>query len=323
MIASKERPASTRSTIAPAPSPSSEAIARAKRSERKAVLTGLAFVSPWLIGFLVFTLYPVFASAYLSFTDYRVLAPPHWVGMANYRNLVNDHDYFLPSLWDTIFMFLELPLALTMGLALALLLDLKLRGMAIYRTIFYLPSIVPVVSSAVLWMWVLNPQHGLMNECLHALHINGPAWLASPAWAKPAMILMDLWGVGGGMVIYLAALQGVPKPLYEAAELDGATGWRKIWHVTIPQISPVIFFNLIMGVIGTFQYFTQTYIMTNGGPDNSTLFYAIYLYQNAFQYFRMGTACAMAWILFLITLVATFVVFKSSAGWVYYEGDTK
>jgi len=294
-----------------------------RRSERRAVLTGLMFVSPWLIGFLIFTLYPVIASGYLSFTDYRVLAPPRWVGMANYHSLVIDHDYFLPSLWDTIFMFLELPLSLIMGLALALLLDQKLRGIAVYRTLFYLPSIVPVVSSAVLWMWVLNPEHGLINSVLHSMHIPGPAWLASPAWAKPAMILMDLWGVGGGMVIYLAALQGVPTSLYEAADLDGANGWKKIRYVTIPSISPVIFFNLIMGVIGTFQYFTQTYIMTNGGPNNSTLFYAIYLYQNAFQYFRMGTACAMAWILFLITLVATFVVFKSSARWVYYEGETR
>jgi len=287
------------------------------------MLMGLLFVSPWLIGFLIFTLYPVFASAYLSFTDYRVLAAPKWVGFSNYTDLISDHDYFLPSLFDTIFMFLELPIALTIGLALALLLDQKLRGIAFYRTLFYLPSIVPVVSSAVLWMWVLNPEHGLMNAALHSLHIPGPAWLASPTWSKPAMIMMDLWGVGGGMVIYLAALQGVPTPLYEAAALDGANGWQKIWHVTIPQISPVIFFNMIMGVIGTFQYFTQTFIMTNGGPDNSTLFYAMYLYQNAFQYFRMGTACAMAWMLFIITLIATLVVFKSSARWVYYEGEAR
>jgi multiple sugar transport system permease protein len=294
-----------------------------KASERRAIITGLLFISPWLIGFLIFTLYPVFASAYLSFTDYRVLAPPKWVGIGNYTDLFADRDYFLPSLWDTIFMFLELPLALVIGLALALLLDMKLRGIAFYRTVFYLPSIVPVVSSAVLWMWVLNPQHGLMNAALHAMHIPGPAWLASPAWAKPAMILMDMWGVGGGMVIYLAALQGVPQTLYEAAALDGANGWQKIWFVTIPSISPVIFFNLIMGVIGTFQYFTQTFIMTNGGPNNSTLFYALYLYQNAFQYFRMGTACAMAWILFIITLLATLIVFKTSARWVYYEGEAR
>lgn len=303
--------------------PTAEAVSRMRRHDRRALLTGLMFVSPWLIGFVIFTLYPVFASAYLSFTDYRVLAPPRWVGLANYTELFADHDYFLPSLMDTVFMFVELPIALVMGLILALLLDQKLRGIAFYRTLFYLPSIVPVVSSAVLWMWVLNPEHGLMNAALHSMHIPGPAWLASPAWSKPAMIMMDLWGVGGSMVIYLAALQGVPPALYEAASLDGANGFQKIWFVTIPQISPVIFFNLIMGVIGTFQYFTQTFIMTNGGPNNSTLFYALYLYQNAFQYFRMGTACAMAWILFIITLVATLIVFKSSARWVYYEGETR
>jgi multiple sugar transport system permease protein len=313
---------STTVDTTPTREPGRAASARS-RSERRAIVTGLLFISPWLIGFAVFTLYPVFASAYLSFTDYRVLAPPHWVGWENYRDLVTDHDYFLPSLFDTIFMFLELPLSLVIGLVLALLLDQKLRGIAFYRTLFYLPSIVPVVSSAVLWMWVLNPRYGLMNAGLHALHIPGPAWLSSPAWAKPAMILMDLWGVGGGMVIYLAALQGVPAALYEAAALDGANGLQRIWYVTLPSISPVIFFNLIMGVIGTFQYFTQTFIMTSGGPNNSTLFYGLYLYQNAFQYFRMGAACAMAWLLFLITLAATVIVFKSSARWVYYEGEAK
>ncbi len=185
---------------------------------------------------------------------------------------------------------------------------------------FYLPSVVPTVATATLWLWILNPQRGLLNALLHAFHLPVLPWLASPLWAKPAMIVMDMWGFGGGMVIYLAALQNVPQELYEAAKLDGARGLRLIWHITLPQISPVIFFNMIMGVIGTFQYFTQSFVMTNGGPDNSTLYYALYLYQNAFQYFRMGTACAMAWILFAITLVATLIVFKSSARLVYYEG---
>jgi len=296
---------------------------REARRERRSIITGLLFISPWLVGFLIFTLYPVIASAYLSFTDYRVLAPPRWVGLGNYRDLFADHDYFWPSLGDTAFMFLELPLSLVLGLVLALLLDQKLRGIAVYRTILYLPSIVPAVASAMLWLFVLNPEHGLVNAGLHALHVPGPPWLASPAWAKPAMILMDLWGAGGGMVIYLAALQGVPTALYEAAALDGANAWQRLRFVTLPSISPVIFFNLIMGVIGTFQYFTQTFIMTSGGPNNSTLFYALYLYQNAFQYFRMGTACAMAWILFLLTMVATLIVFKTSARWVYYEGEAR
>lgn len=296
---------------------------RTTRRERRDVVLGLCFISPWLFGFLVFTLYPVIASAYLSFTDYRVLTPPHWVGLQNYRDLAADHDYFWPSMANTAYMFLELPIGLVMALALAMLLDVKLRAISIYRTIFYIPSIVPTVAYAVLWLWVLNPENGLINATLHLIHINGPPWLASPAWSKPAMILMDLWGVGGGMVIYLAALQQVPQALYEAAALDGANTWQKIRFVTLPSISPVIFFNLIMGVIGTFQYFTQTFIMTQGGPDNSTLFYALYLFENAFQYFRMGSACAMAWILFLLTIIATVIVFKTSARWVYYEGEAK
>jgi len=282
---------------------------------------GLLFVAPWLIGFALFTLYPVLATLYLSFTDYNVLSPPHWVGWANYQELLTDTETFWPSLANTLYLFLELPIALILGIAIAVLLDQKLRGMAWYRTLFYLPSIVPVVANAMLWLWLLNPEYGLINAGLRSLHIPAPAWLASPLWSKPALILMDLWGVGGSMIIYLAALQGVPTSLYEAAALDGASAWQKFRHVTLPGISPVIFFNLIMGVIGTFQYFTQTFVMTKGGPDKSTLFYALYLYQCAFQYFRMGTACAMAWLLFLLTLGASLLVFKTSARWVYYEGE--
>lgn len=279
------------------------------------------FLAPWLIGLVLFTLGPVLATLYLSFTDYRVLSPPRWVGLENYKELFTDLETFWPSLGNTVFLFLELPLALFVGLALALLLNQKLAGMPLFRTIFYLPSLVPTVASAMLWLWLLNPEHGLINEALRALHLPTPTWLSSPTWAKPAVILMDLWGVGGGMVIYLAALQGIPQDYYEAAELDGANGWQKLRHITLPSLSPVIFFNLILGVIGTFQYFTQTYLMTKGGPDKSTLFYALYLYQNAFEFFRMGLACAMAWVLFLLTLLATFLVFKSSARWVYYEGE--
>ena len=293
------------------------------KAARKSLVKGLLFVSPWLIGLLLFTLYPLVTSLYLSFTDYNILTSPRWVGLGNYQALLSDTDYFWPSLWNTMVMFLELPLSLIFGLVLALLLNQQVRGIAIYRTIFYIPSIVPVVCSSMLWLWILNPEHGMLNQTLGAVHVAGPPWLASPAWAKPGMIIMDLWGVGGGMIIYLAALQGVPQSLYEAAEIDGAGMWARIRHITLPSISPVIFFNLIMGVIGMFQYFTQTFIMTQGGPDNSTLFYALYLYQNAFQYFRMGTACAMAWILFVITLVATLIVFRTSARWVYYEDSGK
>jgi multiple sugar transport system permease protein len=290
------------------------------RAERRRLLAGLLFLSPWLAGLLLFTAYPLAASFYYSLTDYPVLRPPRWVGLANYLYLLREDEYFWRyAVYNTLYMFLELPLAISLGVGLALLLNQRLRGMAFFRTLFYLPALVPAVASALLWLWLLNPQYGLVNLGLERLHLPGLSWLTEPRWSKPAFILMDLWGVGGGMVIYLAALQGVPEHLYEAAMLDGASGWHRFRHVTLPMISPVIFFSVIMGLIGTFQYFTQTFIMTNGGPELSTLFYALYLFRNAFEYFRMGTACAMAWLLFLVTLIATLIVFRSSARWVYYE----
>ena len=226
-------------------------------------------------------------------------------------------------------MFLELPIALVLAVGIALLLNQKLKGIAFFRTVFYLPSVVPTVASAILWLWLLNPEYGLVNRGLGAVGIEGPGWLQDPAWSKPGFIVMNLWMVSGNIIIYLAALQGVPQHLYEAAELDGASPWGRTWHVTLPAISPVIFFNLVLGVINTFQYFTQPFMMTGGpgtppgGPANSTLLYPLYLFQNAFAFFRMGYASAMAWILFLLTVIATLVVFKTSARWVYYEGETR
>ncbi len=284
---------------------------------------GIAFVSPWLLGFLIFTLGPVLVTFGLSLTEYRVLTPPRFVGIDNYVQLLTDKEYFWPALGNTLFLFLELPVALILGLALALILDQKVKGMTFYRTVLFLPSIVPYVASALLWRWLLNPEYGLINQGLRSIHVAGPTWLQSPIWSKPGIILADLWGVGGSMIIYLAALQGVSPSLHEAAELDGAKGFGKLWHVTIPAISPVILFNAIMGMIGTFQYFTQAFIMTDGkgGPDKSTLFYALQLYKDAFENFRMGTASAMAWILFMITLIATAILFRTSARWVYYEEE--
>lgn len=296
--------------------------ARLKRREIRRVFGGLAFISPWLIGFLALTLYPILASLYYSFCDYRVLSPPHWVGVRNYVELFTDHDYFLPSLANTAFMFIELPIATALSVGIAILLNQKVKGIAIFRTLYYLPSVVPTVASSILWLWLLNPQYGLVNKTLAALHIPTAPWLESPIWAKPAFIVLDLWMIGGGVVIYLASLQGVPEHLYEAASIDGASAWSRTWNITLPSISPVIFFNLVLGIIGTFQYFTQAFLMTGnppGGPVNSTLFYALYLFQNAFSYFRMGYAAAMAWVLFLLTLCATLIVLRSSARWVYYE----
>jgi multiple sugar transport system permease protein len=272
------------------------------------------------VGLALFRAYPLLASFYYSLTEYSVLRPPRWVGLANYTYLLSEDEYFWRfAVSNTLFMFLELPLAILLGVGMAMLLNRRMRGIGLFRAVFYLPSLVPTVAVALLWLWLLNPQYGLANAALEGLGLPGLGWLAEPRWSKPSFILMDLWGVGGGMVIYLAALQGVPEHLYEAALLDGASPWARFRHVTLPMISPVIFFNVIVGVIGTFQYFTQTFVLTRGGPELSTLFYALYLFQNAFEFFRMGTACAMAWLLFGVSLVATLILFRSSARWVYYE----
>lgn len=295
-------------------------------------MLGLLFVSPWLLGFVIFTLYPTVASFYFSLCDYRVLTPPRFIGFGNYASMLHDTDFFWRSVLNTLFMFIELPLALAVSLGIALLLNQKLKGIAFFRALYYLPAVIPTVASAMLWVWMLNPEYGIINDLLARTHVAGllaaahvqpQGWLSDPKWSKPAFILLDLWGVGGGVIIYLAGLQGVPQHLYEASQIDGASLWQQFRHVTLPMLSPVIFFNLIMGVIGTFQYFTQTFVMTNGGPANSTLFYALYLFQNAFQFFRMGEACAMAWILFALSVGATWLVFKTSMRWVYYEGELK
>ncbi len=290
--------------------------------ETQRTLWGYLFVMPWLLGFMLFTFYPILATLYLSFCDYRVLSPPRWVGLENYRSLLTDPDYFWRSMFNTLFIMIEVPLSVVLGIGLALLLNLRLRGQALYRTLFYVPSVVPAVAMAFLWLWVLNPQNGLaapLNSALVRVGLSPINWFTDPATAKWGFIVMDLWAIGGVMVIYLAALQGVPAHLYEAALLDGANAWQLIRHITLPHISPVILYMVIIGVIGTFQYFTQTFIATQGGPENSTLFYALYLFQNAFQFFRMGHACAMAWILLLITLLATWLIWRVSLRRVFYE----
>jgi len=285
----------------------------------------MLFASPWLVGFAVFIAYPIAASLYYSFCSYDAIRPAHWVGLQNYQRLFAEDDLFWKSLGNTLyFVVFGLPIGLAASLGIALLLNQKLKGMAFYRTLYYLPSITPIVATSILWMWLLNPEMGLVNVALMKVGIaHPPAWLSDPAWSKPALILMGLWGVGGGMVIYLAALQDVPEQLYEAASLDGAGRLAQFRHVTLPMLSPVILFNMIIGLIGTFQYFTQAYIMTNGGPEDSTTFYALHLFNRAFLDFKMGYASAMAWILFLVTLACAAVVFRTSAKWVYYGGETK
>lgn len=295
------------------------------RRERLHLRNGLLFAAPWVVGFLCFQLYPLVMSVYYSFTAYNVVHPPVWVGLDNYRELFFDDPLFWKALYNTLyFTVFSVPLSLAFSLAIAMLLNRKIPGMSIFRTVFFLPSIVPVVASSVLWLWVLNPESGLINSLLQQfLGIQGPGWLADARWAKPSLVLMSLWGIGGAMVIFLAGLAEVPQTLYEVAELDGAGTWAKFRNVTLPLLTPTILFNLVMGMIGAFQYFTQVYVMTGGtgSPMDSTMFYALYMYRMSFYYLRMGYASAMAWMLFVVILAATISVLISSKRWVYYHGD--
>ena len=302
-----------------------------KQQDRRRLRNGLLFASPWLIGFGALTVWPVCASFYYSFCSYNVVRPPVWIGLENYTTLFCEDPNFLRSLYNTFYMMLlGVPAGLFLAFLMALLLNTKVRGMAVFRTLFYMPSVVPIVAVAILWVWILNPEYGLLNAGLMAVGVKGPGWLTDPSWSKPALILTNLWGVGNIMIIFLAGLQQVPIALYEAARVDGAGPFRRQWHVTIPCMSPVFLFNLVMGIIGSFQYFTQVYIMTTGispeyggragGPEGSTLVFALYLYQNAFQNFKMGYASAMAWILFLIVAAVLLIVIKTSF-WVQYADE--
>ena len=293
------------------------------RQERRRLRVGLLYASPWIIGFLGFTVYPVVASFYYSLHVFTTFGQPmRWVGLSNYTELLGHDELFWISLYNTMYMvFLGVPFHIILAIGLALLLNLNLRGTAVYRTVYYLPTIVPVVATSVLWMWIFNPEYGLINSALSLISVQGPGWLTDPDLAKPAMIVMGSWTIGGTLVIFLAGLQDIPQQLYEAAMIDGAGVLHRVRHVTLPMLSPVIFFNGIMGLIAGFQIFTQAFIMTSGGPLDATLFYALYLYRNAFEYFKMPYASAMAWILFLVVLSATLIVFRTSARFVYYEGE--
>lgn len=289
---------------------------------RREALEGYLWISPWIIGFLVFTLGPIVVSFYLSFTKYKIGGTPEWIGAANYIEAFTGDKLFWPALGRTAyFALLSVGLGVVLSLGLALLLNQNLKGRAFLRTLYYLPSLTPVVALAILWKWLLNPEQGLVNYMLSWVGIPGPAWLTSREWAIPALVLVSLWAsVGGGrMIIFLAGLQGVPRELYESAELDGANALQKFRHVTLPLISPTILFNLILGVIGSFSVFSLSYIATEGGPNYATWFYMLHLYYNAFDYFQMGYASALAWIFFLIIVVFSFIQIRLSKRWVYYE----
>ena len=287
-------------------------------------LLGWAMASPWILGFLIFTAGPMIASLVLAGTSWDLISPPEWVGWANFRKMFWEDELPLHALKITVFYSLmALPLHLLFGVSLAMLLNTGIRGLAVLRTIYYLPAILAGVAVALLWRWIFSPEFGLLNMALSWIGIQGPAWLSDRTWVLPSFVVMSLWSVGGSMVIYLAGLQGIPTDLYEAAEIDGADWLRRIIRVTLPLLSPVIFFQLVMGIIGAMQIFTQAFIMTDGGPANASLFYMLYLYRQAFQFFNMGYASALAWILFLCILFLTLFIFRTASTWVYYESDTE
>lgn len=295
------------------------------RQARTENMWGWLLVSPWLFGFIVFTLGPMIASAYLSFTDWDIITPPKWVGLHNYLYMFQEDPIALQSLRITItYAFVSVPLRLVLGLSIALLMNQKVKGIFVFRTIYYLPAVLSGVAVAMLWRWVFNSEFGLVNSALWTLFgIQGPAWLVDQDWALSALIVMSLWDVGAPMLIYLAGLQGIPTDLYEAAEVDGANAWRRLWAITIPMLTPVLFFNLVIGLIDALQVFTQAFIITEGGPNNATMFSILYMYLNAFRYFNMGYASAIAWILFILILILTVIVFRWSSSWVHYEGAVR
>lgn len=279
-------------------------------------------IAPWLLGFLFFYAGPMIASLWLSLTDWDLLTPPKFVGLANYIKLFTKDPLFLKSLKITlIYTFSCLTLDLVFAIGFALLLNQRVRGMGVFRTIYYLPSVLSGVAYVVMWMWIFNPRAGLINTFLGYLGIAGPRWLQDPKWALPALIIMSLWGVGRSLVIYLAGLQDIPVPVYEAAKIDGANRWQEFWKITLPLLTPSILFNLVFGIIMTFQSFTNVYVATGGGPLDSTLFYVVYLYRKAFEHLQMGYASALAWILLLIVLLCTLIIMRSSGRWVFYRGE--
>ncbi len=308
--------------IAPSAPPLRAAASAKARTRGREALAGYLFVSPWVVGFLVFGLYPMAMSLYYSLCRYDVLRVPQFVGLDNYRTLLFDDPYVGLSLWNTlVYTLLRTPLAIAGSLLLAVLVNQSVRGVKWFRTVYFLPSVVTGVVLSVIWMWMFNPQVGLINQALALVGIEGPLWLQSPAWSKPALVLMGLWSIGGArMIVFLAALQTVPPELYEAVEIDGGGWWARFRYVTIPMLSPVIFLWTVLEVIFSFQVFTEAYVTTQGGPLDSTLFYNLYLYYKAFDDFEMGYASAMAWLLLVITLVVTLVQFRLGRRWVYYEG---
>jgi multiple sugar transport system permease protein len=296
---------------------------RSKRSPalRREAIEGFLCITPWLIGFILFIAGPMLASIWLALTDYEILRPIHFIGLDNFVTAAKD-PLFAKSLWNTlVYAVLYVPLHMITALLAALLLNVRAGGMRFYRVIFYIPSIMPAVATAFLWMWIFNPNYGLANAMLDMVGLPPQQWLYDETLAKPSFVLMALWGLGSAMIVFLAGLQGIDPALYEAASIDGASTWTQFWRITLPMLTPVLFFNLIIGIIGSFQVFTTAYIATNGGPNNATLFYVLYIYNQGWKFAKMGYASALAWVLFVIVLLLTLVQFKMANRWVYYETD--
>lgn len=293
-----------------------------KKRIKKESVAGFLFVLPALLGFLIFTLGPMLASLYLSFTDYAIVNDIQFVGFDNYVRLFDGTDpYFYKSIGVTFYyVVLSVPLGIMFHFASAMLMNSSIKGKALFRAIYYVPSLIPVAASCIIWLWMFNPERGLLNYMLKALHLPTLQWIGSATSVVPSIALIAIWMAGNTMVVFLAALQDVPQTLYEAIDIDGGNGFHKLRHITIPMSTPIIFFNTIMGIIGGFQVFVQPMIMTDGGPNNASLFYALYLFREGFEFSKMGSASAMAWTLFIIIIALTGLVFKWSKRWVHYGG---
>ncbi len=292
-------------------------------SRRKAI-EGYLYISPFLLGFLIFTAYPLLASFYLSFTSYNIISSPTWIGLENYQRAFTQDNQFWASLGRTgRYALMVVPLGIICSLLAAMLLNQGFRGTAIFRTIFFLPSITPIIASVLIWLWILQPSIGVANYLLSLIGIPGPPWVQSTTWAVPSLVILSLWNTAGGsrMIVFLAGLQGVPQELYDAADIDGAGAVQKFRHITLPMISPTMFFNLVLGIIAALKVFTVAFIATQGGPAFSTWFIALHIWSQAFKYLEMGYASALAWIFTLILLLLTVAQFRLSRHWVYYEGE--